>query len=152
MMRPLQTGRLHATKMRRERGKRLQRESEGAYEFRVDRVELESLAYLIRDVTESGARPVLHTPPVTPIYREVVGRSEGGEDFLEIRTLLASIAPATAGTEWHWCYDALDYSGVDFADWVHLNERGGRRYAAQLMTAASGRRGGDDWCADTRRR
>ena len=137
-------------KLAQERSKRLEREER--FTFRVSPLELQALGRLIGDVTDAGARPVLHTPPVTSIYREIVARSEGGPEFSAIRPALESMDPRVAGVEWYWCYEAVDYGGIDFADWVHLNRGGGRRYVEQLLAAVQSRSTAADWCTGARRR
>ena len=69
------------------------------------------------------ARAAARKAVEAPTGRQVVAALAEGLPRAEAKNL-----------DWFWCYGA-DYPQIEFADWVHLNENGGRRYASNLMKA-----------------
>lgn len=129
----------------RERKLRTRDAATGQYDRTVSALEIEALRRLIVDIREAGSRVVLHTPPLSDIYSDVVDDAPGNDNFREMRTKIETALakdlpePHSAELDWYWCYGG-DYQPTDFADWVHMNKTGGRRYASNLLKAVqSGR-------------
>lgn len=134
---------LEGERFAEERATRERFDREGRFEYRVSTAQVEALERLTREVAAAGARVVLHTPPVTSIYRDIAGRRSSEAQFCALRRRIAR----EGELEWQWAYAAHGYERAHFADWVHLNRAGGKRYVARLLDAVrEGRRLDDDWC------
>jgi len=134
----------------RERRKRLELQAEGIYDFRVGPVETTALRSLVDEVSESGARLVIHTPPVSGIYHEIIDRGAAMSYLEGLRRELLNPggrrdADGAPPIIWVWCYSAA-YGPTYFFDWIHLNEKGAGRYADALFPALARHSGDLDGC------
>jgi hypothetical protein len=143
MMRPLSLGKLSRKRFASERAERLRIASQGEYAVQPSRVQIEALKQLVSEVEDAGSRVVLHSPPVTSIYHEVVDQTRGHETFCRAREELLRLP----SIEWHWAYDGAGYTPSHFMDWNHLNVVGGERYIRRLFAATRERRHPTEtWC------
>ena len=115
----------------KERRKRSKGAKSGRYDVTLSEVHAASLPALVAEASAAGATVVLHTPPVTSIYRNI-GAKAGGND-----ALCDLYRDVTRGGSvlWHFAYDSNGYGAAHFTDWVHLNRDGAQRYIGQLFAA-----------------
>jgi hypothetical protein len=124
---------LHGKAWKKEKRKRLRMLEEKKLEYRYGPVEAAALLLLIEDAQAHGTRVVLHTPPVTYLYPEILLAVDPDDNWGKFAAELR----AAHGVIWH---DALRdderYPHKLFHDYVHLNRKGSRRYASDLVEAA----------------
>jgi hypothetical protein len=115
----------------RERRKReaLLRAGKLRYSFAWD--ETTALRGLVADATAAGARVVVHTPPTTGLYRRILDEAGVGEGWCDFYRAFSR----EPGVRWASYYGSRRFTRKHFADWVHLNLEGGRRYAELLFEA-----------------
>jgi hypothetical protein len=95
-------------------------------DWSVSRAELGTLAALIGDLTARGIKVVLVDVPVTQDYINL--HPDGEADYTTYRDALASVA-ARAGIPY---LQGSAWSTTDFADPLHLNQRGAQRLSTEL--------------------
>ena len=118
----------------RERSHRLSLAKRGHYRAKPSTIQAQTVIELVRDARAAGARVILHTPPVTSIYREVLAASNA--TFLcRLRRRLTR----ELDVEWYFFYEAAGFQRRHFSDWVHLNPAGSRRYVERLFSAVRAR-------------
>jgi len=144
MIRPLSRQDLVGEKFAAQRAKRLRITERGEYRVRPSMVQVRALRKLMEGAAAAGSRVILHSPPVTSIYRKIVDQTNGHRVFCRLYEEVA----ARDGVAWAWFYDGRGFAGRDFMNWNHLNSAGGKRYVRKLFRdvrrhalATSG------WCA-----
>jgi hypothetical protein len=105
------------------------------YQSKPSAIQVDSLIRLIHDARAAGSRVVLHTPPVTSIYYDVVARSNANAFLCSLRQRVMN----ELELEWYSFYRSAGFPRRNFSDWVHLNATGSRRYVEKLFMAVRGR-------------
>ncbi len=144
-------GQLRGIPNHRLKGKRLKRETRrrermtrsGVFDPTLGPLQMAAYETLLDEVQASGARLLLHSPPVTPLYRRLFEKAGDKTQWCEVVAKYRS----RPKTEWFNQLTSDDYALDQFNDWVHLNQRGARRYARNFRKAVfSGTFPHDTYC------
>jgi hypothetical protein len=103
----------------------------GTFDTILSSVHSRALQQLISEASAAGSHVILHTPPVTQIYRDINAKYGGREALCALQREFAG----KAGVQWHWAYGETGYGPDVFSDWVHLNEDGASQYLSSLFAA-----------------
>lgn len=118
---------------KKEKRKRLRMLKRKKLVYRYGPVEAAALLLLVEDAQEHGTRVILHTPPVTGLYPEILLAVDPEDNWGRFASELRS----THGDIWFDAWRDDDrYPHKLFHDYVHLNRKGSRRYANDLVEAA----------------
>ncbi len=126
----------------RKKRRRLHRRGKTPYLFA--EAEAEGVERLIEAATASGSRVILHSPPTTRIYQEIIEEAGGDVRWCAWHRKLRS----RDDVEWFSEFSGEGYGRKDFHDYIHVNRRGARKYVRRLLEAANERRfPADPYCA-----
>jgi len=117
----------------RERRHRTRLKQEGRLEYGVSLVHLAAIRNLVREARAAGSHVVVHTPPATAIYRDIIADFGSAEAWCEINRAWTR----DPEIDWYSAYDGEGYERQDFSDWVHLNRQGAYRYVERLFDAVN---------------
>jgi hypothetical protein len=121
-----------APALARETKKRRRMLADGSYVHRIDPYEVTALHALLADIRETeGVRLVVHTPPTSDLYREILAKKETLSPWCEV----ARDLHADGELQFIDAFASPRFESRHFDDWVHLNHRGSRRYVRRLFTA-----------------
>jgi hypothetical protein len=114
-----------------ERKKRDKNLLNGVSVHETSNLELAALRLLVQEAHAAGSIVVLHTPPVTQIYIDMLK----GIDELNKWCEVVKAWSIPEGVPWLYQFDSDEYTNSDFDDWDHLNRQGSKRYAERLTNA-----------------
>lgn len=138
---------LSGQNLEREREKHFRPAAKKKIEIRVDRFELAALKLLIEEATRAGSKVVLHTPPMSEIFYELLVRRGTRDQFSRSRAEInAAIGADAHDVDWYWCYDE-PFPNEYFTDFVHMTGVGGSQYTTVLLEAVAAELAHEAWCA-----
>jgi hypothetical protein len=110
----------------------------GIYKWRVNEPEQQAITQLVREAAGEHVGVILHAPPVMPLYhRDIAPKLGIAADFAQFVEEIQLLADELPKVVWHDAYTDSRYKLADFADWIHLSQRGGERYVNQLIDASN---------------
>lgn len=126
-----------------ERKRRRRSVKQGKWKHLWSDVQLDGYRTLVAEARSDGAQIVLHTPPMSTIYLEVLDDLEAKQPWCEFATEFEG-----QQNRWHRALADPDYDDGDFFDWYHLDRKNSARYARDLMAAVRTDVGwaDDGWC------
>lgn len=127
---------LNGARLKAERRRRLRLLRAGKLEFEFSHIQASGLKKIVRDATEAGARVIVHTPPTTDLYREIMG----GFDLKKAWCSIYEAWYEDPEIEWYSEFASPKTHPNEFSDWVHLNLRGARRYTRRMFEAVRERK------------
>ena len=127
----LQTRELTPDAYREERLRRRALYDEGSVDFQFSQVLVESVETLIREAKDAGCRVILHVPPTTKIYRDVLAEFDVMDDWCA----LAERWSNDPEIEFYDEFDSPFTPPTGFSDHIHLNIMGAKGYVKRLFRA-----------------
>jgi hypothetical protein len=126
---------LKGKRAEKERRRRFRNIRKGTFQHHYADYHRVAFDHLLAEIEDSGARLILHTPPNSEIFRDVI--EEMGQD--EHWCAIVGDYAAREGVEWFNEYSSSDYALEEFFDWTHLGPAASQRYARALMAAVRDR-------------
>ena len=126
-----------------ERKRRQRSVGNGKYQHIWSSVQLEAYRILVAEAREAGTHVVLHSPPMSAIYLDLMVKAGVQERWCEeVAEYERSELP------WYRAIADPRYDRGDFFDWYHLDRRSSGRYADRFLEAVQADAGWVDapWC------
>ncbi len=135
--------RLTRKRFARERAKWKREAARGKFTHGYADFEFEAMRALVRKARESESKVVLHAPPSTVIYREIVEQGGHREPYCALVRELTG----DGRLPYFPAFDAKGFGRLLFSDWLHLNPKGAEQYVDRLFAAVrTGEYPPDTWC------
>ncbi len=103
----------------------------GIFDYQFSPVLVESVEMMIRDAKAAGCRVILHVPPTTDIYRNILAEFDVMDDWCA----LAERWSNDPAIEFYDEFGAPFTERTEFTDHIHLNAMGAKAYVKRLFKA-----------------
>ena len=126
-----------------ERKRRRRSAKNGGFQHVWSEVQLDAYRILVAEAQADGAEVILHSPPMSTIYLDVLDELGAREPWCAIAAEFED-----SGLPWHRALADPAYALSDFFDWYHLDRKNSDRYADGFLEAVRTDAGWADapWC------